>query len=86
MITITNYNYNITGVDTLINSHITPMHIHTPSHIKMHTSHTSHAHVTHTGKRISLKDIKDFPLKLWLVFIICVFYYVTVFPFIGLAV
>jgi len=39
-----------------------------------------------TGERISLRDIKDFPLKLWLVFIICVFYYVTVFPFIGLAV
>lgn len=38
-----------------------------------------------TGEQISLKDIKDFPLRLWLVFIICVAYYVTVFPFIGLA-
>ena len=44
----------------------------------------THTH-THTGERISLWDIKDFPLRLWLVFIICVFYYVTVFPFIGLA-
>ena len=44
----------------------------------------AHTH-THTGERISLWDIKDFPLRLWLVFIICVFYYVTVFPFIGLA-
>ena len=38
-----------------------------------------------TGEQISLKDIKDFPLRLWLVFIVCVAYYVTVFPFIGLA-
>ena len=38
-----------------------------------------------TGEQISLKDVKDFPLRLWLVFIICVAYYVTVFPFIGLA-
>ena len=38
-----------------------------------------------TGEQISFKDIKDFPLRLWLVFIICVAYYVTVFPFIGLA-
>ena len=38
-----------------------------------------------TGEQISFKDIKDFPLRLWLVFIVCVAYYVTVFPFIGLA-
>ena len=38
-----------------------------------------------TGEKISFRDIKDFPLKLWLIFIICVTYYVTVFPFIGLA-
>ena len=30
-------------------------------------------------------DIIHFPFRLWLVFIICVFYYVTVFPFIALA-
>ncbi len=36
-------------------------------------------------EKISLRDIKDFPLRLWLIFIICVAYYVTVFPFIGLA-
>lgn len=38
------------------------------------------------GEKISLRDIKDFPVKLWLVFLVCVAYYVTVFPFIGLAV
>jgi MFS family permease len=38
------------------------------------------------GERISLKDIKDFPLRLWIIFLVCVCYYVTVFPFIGLAV
>lgn len=38
-----------------------------------------------TPEKISIWDVKDFPLRLWLVFIICVAYYVTVFPFIGLA-
>ena len=38
------------------------------------------------GEVIRLKDIFYFPLSLWLVFLICVFYYVTVFPYIGLAV
>ena len=36
-------------------------------------------------EKISFRDIKDFPLRLWLIFLICVAYYVTVFPFIGLA-
>ena len=38
------------------------------------------------GERISLWDIKDFPLRLWLIFAVCVAYYVTIFPFIALAV
>jgi MFS family permease len=37
------------------------------------------------GEKISLRDIKDFSLSLWLIFFICVAYYVTVFPFIGVA-
>uniref|UniRef100_A0A8C5KYI1 Lysosomal dipeptide transporter MFSD1 n=1 Tax=Jaculus jaculus TaxID=51337 RepID=A0A8C5KYI1_JACJA len=37
-----------------------------------------------TGDVIKLTDIKDFSLPLWLVFVICVCYYVAVFPFIGL--
>ncbi|XP_004075414.1 major facilitator superfamily domain-containing protein 1 isoform X1 [Oryzias latipes] len=37
-----------------------------------------------TGEVIKLTDVKDFPLTLWLVFIICVGYYVAIFPFIGL--
>ncbi|XP_076838241.1 lysosomal dipeptide transporter MFSD1 isoform X2 [Brachyhypopomus gauderio] len=37
-----------------------------------------------TGEVIKLKDVKDFPLQLWLIFIICVGYYVAIFPFIGL--
>lgn len=36
------------------------------------------------GEVISLKDIKDFPVSLWLIFIICVAYYVAIFPFVGL--
>ena len=38
-----------------------------------------------TGEKISLRDVKEFPLSLWLIFLICVMYYVSVFPFIGLA-
>ena len=39
-----------------------------------------------TGEVIRLKDIKDFPLSCWLIFIICVTYYVAVFCFIDLGV
>ncbi|XP_072033850.1 lysosomal dipeptide transporter MFSD1-like [Amphiura filiformis] len=39
-----------------------------------------------TGEKIQLRDIKDFPLTLWLMFFICVAYYVAVFPFIGLGI
>ncbi|XP_062988116.1 major facilitator superfamily domain-containing protein 1 isoform X2 [Elgaria multicarinata webbii] len=37
-----------------------------------------------TGEVIKLTDVKDFSLSLWLIFIICVCYYVAIFPFIGL--
>ncbi|KAM3874916.1 lysosomal dipeptide transporter MFSD1 isoform 2-T2 [Diretmus argenteus] len=37
-----------------------------------------------TGEVIKLTDVKDFPFVLWLIFIICVGYYVAIFPFIGL--
>lgn len=37
-----------------------------------------------TGEVIKLTDVKDFPATLWLIFIICVGYYVAIFPFIGL--
>ena len=37
-----------------------------------------------TGEVIRLTDIKDFPMSTWLIFLICVTYYVAVFPFIGL--
>ncbi|XP_067898254.1 lysosomal dipeptide transporter MFSD1 isoform X1 [Heterodontus francisci] len=37
-----------------------------------------------TGDVVKLKDVKDFPLSLWLIFIVCVCYYVAIFPFIGL--
>ncbi|XP_075403085.1 lysosomal dipeptide transporter MFSD1 isoform X2 [Tenrec ecaudatus] len=37
-----------------------------------------------TGEVIKLTDVKDFSFPLWLIFIICVCYYVAVFPFIGL--
>nr|XP_057935857.1 major facilitator superfamily domain-containing protein 1 isoform X2 [Doryrhamphus excisus] len=37
-----------------------------------------------TGEVIKLTDVKDFPFPLWIIFIICVSYYVAIFPFIGL--
>ncbi|XP_067102013.1 lysosomal dipeptide transporter MFSD1 isoform X1 [Osmerus mordax] len=37
-----------------------------------------------TGEVIKLTDVKDFPFPLWLIFLICVGYYVAIFPFIGL--
>ncbi|XP_040284090.1 major facilitator superfamily domain-containing protein 1 isoform X1 [Bufo bufo] len=37
-----------------------------------------------TGEVIKLTDVKDFSLSLWLIFLVCVCYYVAVFPFIGL--
>ncbi|KAJ8388672.1 hypothetical protein AAFF_G00130810 [Aldrovandia affinis] len=36
------------------------------------------------GEVIKLTDVKDFSLSLWLIFLICVAYYVAIFPFIGL--
>ncbi|XP_077988681.1 lysosomal dipeptide transporter MFSD1-like [Glandiceps talaboti] len=39
-----------------------------------------------TGEVIKLTDIKDFPAELWFIFLICVAYYVTIFPFIDLGV
>ncbi|XP_018117824.1 major facilitator superfamily domain-containing protein 1 [Xenopus laevis] len=40
--------------------------------------------ITATCEVIKITDVKDFSLSLWLIFIICVCYYVAVFPFIGL--
>jgi len=37
------------------------------------------------GELIKLSDVKDFGAKFWLLCVICVTYYVTVFPFISLA-
>ena len=38
-----------------------------------------------TGEKVQLKDVLTFPLSFWLLSVICVTYYVTIFPFIGLA-
>lgn len=36
-------------------------------------------------EKVQLRDIKDFPLTFWLLSLICVAYYVAIFPFIALA-
>lgn len=33
---------------------------------------------------IRLTDVKDFPLSFWMISVVCVAYYVAVFPFIAL--
>nr|XP_036853797.1 major facilitator superfamily domain-containing protein 1 [Manis javanica] len=48
------------------------------------TGHTTLGVTLMIGEVIKLTDVKDFSLSLWLIFIICVCYYVAVFPFIGL--
>lgn len=39
---------------------------------------------TASQEKVQLKDIKDFPLTFWLLTLICVAYYVAIFPFIAL--
>lgn len=38
-----------------------------------------------SGEKVQLRDILTFPLSFWLLCVICVSYYVAIFPFIGLA-
>ncbi|CAK9292040.1 unnamed protein product [Gordionus sp. m RMFG-2023] len=38
------------------------------------------------AEKVSIKDIKDFPLNVWLINIVCVTYYVALFTFIGLGI
>ncbi|XP_069939340.1 lysosomal dipeptide transporter MFSD1 isoform X1 [Cherax quadricarinatus] len=38
-----------------------------------------------TGEKVHLSDVLSFPLTFWLISVICVSYYVAIFPFIGLA-
>lgn len=42
-------------------------------------------HETASTEVVRLKDIKDFKVTFWLITIICVAYYVAIFPFIALA-
>ena len=39
---------------------------------------------TQTGEKVNLTDAKNFSLSFWLICIICVTYYVTIFPFTAL--
>lgn len=40
--------------------------------------------VAFPGEVVRVRDVKNFPLSLWLIFFICVTYYVSIFPFISL--
>lgn len=37
------------------------------------------------GEVIQIKDVLTFPLQFWLLCLVCVFYYVAIFPFISIA-
>ncbi|ROT67504.1 hypothetical protein C7M84_014409 [Penaeus vannamei] len=41
--------------------------------------------IAESGEKVQLRDILTFPLSFWLLCVICVSYYVAIFPFIGLA-
>ncbi|KAG2462976.1 MFSD1 protein, partial [Polypterus senegalus] len=49
-----------------------------------HSGYTALGITLMIGEVIKLTDVKDFSLSLWLIFIVCVGYYVAIFPFIGL--
>ena len=61
-------------------------HTHTCTHTCTHKKSIVRNVRLFAGEKISMRDVKDFPLRLWMIFIVCVTYYVTVFPFIALAV
>lgn len=44
-----------------------------------------HLDAAESGEKIKLSDILTFPVSFWLISVICVAYYVAIFPFIGLA-
>ena len=44
-----------------------------------------HLDSAQSGEKVKLSDILTFPVSFWLISIICVAYYVAIFPFIGLA-
>ncbi|XP_042878188.1 major facilitator superfamily domain-containing protein 1-like isoform X2 [Penaeus japonicus] len=44
-----------------------------------------HLNLAESGEKVQLRDILTFPLSFWLLCVICVSYYVAIFPFIGLA-
>uniref|UniRef100_A0A3Q3JC53 Lysosomal dipeptide transporter MFSD1 n=1 Tax=Monopterus albus TaxID=43700 RepID=A0A3Q3JC53_MONAL len=71
--------YTVLGISLMIGKYYTPK-------VKTYNSAEKilHKEQGKTGEVIKLTDVKDFPITLWLIFIICVGYYVAVFPFIGL--
>ncbi|KAG0711750.1 Major facilitator superfamily domain-containing protein 1 [Chionoecetes opilio] len=44
-----------------------------------------HLEAATSGEKVKLTDVLTFPLSFWLISVICVSYYVAIFPFIGLA-
>ncbi|KAK4314036.1 hypothetical protein Pmani_014655 [Petrolisthes manimaculis] len=48
-------------------------------------SRVLHMKAAQSGEKVKLTDVLSFPLSFWLISVICVTYYVTIFPFIGLA-
>lgn len=46
--------------------------------------HTQRRTTQNGGQSVKITDIKDFPVIFWMVCLICVAYYVAIFPFIAL--
>lgn len=43
-----------------------------------------HKETTETGEKVNITDAKDFSFSFWMISLICVAYYVTIFPFTAL--
>lgn len=52
---------------------------------KRHAEKTNRAAATAHDEKIRMSDVKKFPLNFWILSMICVMYYLTIFPFVGLA-
>ena len=53
---------------------------------KKHAKQTpSRANAMEEDEKIRITDVKNFPLNFWILSLICVMYYLTIFPFVGLA-
>lgn len=52
---------------------------------KKNAKQRSRTRAVEDDEKIRITDVKNFPLNFWILSMICVMYYLTIFPFVGLA-